>query len=59
LHRDGEQWRIVNIVVDGVSDLALKRAEYGRLMDAGGFQAVLDELAQQTERLRARAAEAP
>jgi phospholipid transport system substrate-binding protein len=55
LHRDGEQWRIVNIVVDGVSDLALKRAEYGRLMDAGGFPALLDELAQQTERLRARA----
>jgi len=59
LHRDGEQWRIVNIVVDGVSDLALKRAEYGRLMDAGGFPALLDELAQQTERLSARAAGAP
>jgi phospholipid transport system substrate-binding protein len=59
LHRDGEQWRIVNIVVDGVSDLALKRAEYGRLTDAGGFPALLDELAQQTERLRARATEAP
>ena len=59
LHQDGGQWRIVNIVVDGVSDLALKRAEYGRLMDAGGFQALLVELSQQTEHLRARAAETP
>jgi hypothetical protein len=24
----GEQWRIISIVADGVSDLALKRAEY-------------------------------
>ena len=55
LRRAGDDWRIVNIVVDGVSDLALKRAEYGRLMDAGGFPALLAELAQQTERLRARA----
>ena len=57
LHRSGDDWRIVNIIVDGVSDLALKRAEYGRLMDAGGFPALLAELAQQTERLRARAEE--
>ena len=56
LHRDGERWRIVNIVVDGVSDLALKRAEYGRLMDSGGFAALSAELAEQTERMRARAA---
>ena len=57
LHRDGDGWRIVNIVVDGVSDLALKRAEYGRLMDAGGFSALLSELGEQTERLRSRAEE--
>lgn len=58
LHRNGEQWRIINIIVDGVSDLALKRAEYGRLMDAGGFPALLAALGEQTEQLRARAAEA-
>jgi phospholipid transport system substrate-binding protein len=57
LHRDGDAWRIVNIVVDGVSDLALKRAEYGRLMDAGGFPALLSELGRQTEHLRPRAEE--
>ena len=47
----------MNIIVDGVSDLALKRAEYGRLMDSGGFAALIAELADQTERMRARAAE--
>jgi phospholipid transport system substrate-binding protein len=57
LHRDGERWSIVNIVVDGVSDLALKRAEYGRLMDSGGFAALIAEISDQTERMRARAAE--
>jgi phospholipid transport system substrate-binding protein len=59
LRRDAETWRIVNIVVDGVSDLALKRAEYGRLMDSGGFEGLLAELSRQTERLRARGDEAP
>ena len=30
LQQDGTSWRIINIVADGVSDLALKRAEYQR-----------------------------
>lgn len=33
--RDGE-WRIVNILADGVSDLALKRAQYQRIFSDGG-----------------------
>jgi len=31
-----EGWRIVNIFADGVSDLALKRAQYQRVLRAGG-----------------------
>jgi phospholipid transport system substrate-binding protein len=46
-------WRIVNIIADGVSDLALKRAEYQRLYASGGLEGLLTELAAQTERLRA------
>lgn len=46
-------WRIVNIIVDGVSDLALKRAEYNKLMQDGSFPDLLAELDQQTQRLRA------
>jgi phospholipid transport system substrate-binding protein len=51
LQRDGEDWRIVNIVADGVSDLALKRAEYQRLFASGGIEGLIAELEQQTDRL--------
>lgn len=47
-------WRIVNIVADGVSDLALKRAEYQRLFAGGSIDTLIAELEAQTERLRAR-----
>ena len=51
LQKDAEGWRIVNIVADGVSDLALKRAEYQRLYTSGGLEGLLAELAAQTKRL--------
>lgn len=54
LLQSGEEgWRIVNIVADGVSDLALKRAEYQRIYASGALAGLLAELAAQTERLRA------
>jgi phospholipid transport system substrate-binding protein len=58
LRLDAGRWRIVNIVVDGVSDLALKRGEYGRLMDEGGFSALMADLDRQIQRLREQAAPA-
>jgi phospholipid transport system substrate-binding protein len=47
-------WQIVNIVADGVSDLALKRAEYQRILASGSIETLIAELEAQTERLRAR-----
>jgi phospholipid transport system substrate-binding protein len=47
-------WRIVNIVADGVSDLALKRAEYQRVLASGSLDTLIKELESQTERLRQR-----
>jgi phospholipid transport system substrate-binding protein len=47
-------WRIVNIVADGVSDLALKRAEYQRVLASGTLETLIQELEAQTERLRRR-----
>ena len=38
--RDG-RWRIINIVVDGVSDLALKRSEYTGVMRREGIAGLL------------------
>ena len=52
LLRAGRQgWRIINIVADGVSDLALKRAEYQRVFASGGIDGLVAELEQQTQRL--------
>lgn len=51
LQQDAMGWRIINIVADGVSDLALKRAEYQRVFASGGIDGLVAELEQQTERL--------
>jgi phospholipid transport system substrate-binding protein len=52
LQQDEQGWRIINIVADGVSDLALKRAEYSRVFSSGGIDGLVAELEQQTERLK-------
>ena len=41
--RDGS-WRIVNIIVDGVSDLAIRRAEFASVLSREGFDALIAEL---------------
>jgi len=44
LHRPAEQWLIINILFDGVSDLAIKRSEYRSIMQREGFQPLFDML---------------
>ncbi|MEM9384984.1 MAG: ABC transporter substrate-binding protein [Pseudomonadota bacterium] len=58
LRQSGEQWRIVNIIVDGVSDLALKRAEYSTLITESGFEGLIEELERQRLALAERSSEA-
>lgn len=48
LMRDGDRWGIVNILTDGVSDLALKRSQYAKLFADGGLDAVIARVEQQT-----------
>ena len=48
----GGDWRIVNIITDGVSDLALKRSQYKGLFESGGIQAVIDHVEQATRKQR-------
>jgi phospholipid transport system substrate-binding protein len=45
-------WKIINIVADGVSDLALKRAEYQRILASGTLDDLIAELETQTARLQ-------
>jgi phospholipid transport system substrate-binding protein len=35
---------IINILFDGVSDLAIKRSEYRSIMQRDGFQSLIDML---------------
>jgi phospholipid transport system substrate-binding protein len=44
LHRADAQWRIINIIAEGVSDLALKRADYSAFLKSKGFEALLEKL---------------
>lgn len=46
VNRNGSQWRIVNIVVDGISDLALKKAQYTSVIEREGFDGLLAKLSQ-------------
>lgn len=43
---------IFNVVADGVSDLALRRAEYATILRDSGFEALLAEIRGKTERYR-------
>ena len=48
LHESAEGWQIINIIVDGVSDLALKRGEYQSVFSDIGFTGLVDYLSGQT-----------
>jgi phospholipid transport system substrate-binding protein len=52
LHEVDGSWKIINILADGVSDLALKRAEYARVLGSGTIDDLITELESQTEELR-------
>lgn len=52
LHYREGNWRIVNIVADGVSDLALRRSEYSRIMREQQFEGLLEHIDQQIAALR-------
>jgi phospholipid transport system substrate-binding protein len=43
-HRVDHEWRIINVIAEGVSDLALKRAEYAVFLKVKGFDALLTKL---------------
>ncbi len=50
LLNSGGVWRIVNIITDGVSDLALKRSQYAMLYNEGGLEAVIAEIDAQSRK---------
>ena len=50
LHRVHDQWKIISISVNGVSDLALKRAEYGGILRKDGFPTLMKRLKTQIQK---------
>ncbi len=48
LHHTDGRWRIVNIIAESVSDLALKRADYSAFLRSKGFEALLKKLNEKT-----------
>ena len=49
-------WRIINVVVDGISDLALKRSNYVTILNELGFDALIKELNQKISDVEENAA---
>jgi phospholipid transport system substrate-binding protein len=52
LHETDGGWKIINILADGVSDLALKRAEYARVLGSGTIDDLIAELESQANELK-------
>ena len=44
LYKNNDQWRIINVIAEGVSDLSLKRADYTSYLKKNGFEALLKKL---------------
>jgi phospholipid transport system substrate-binding protein len=49
LHETAGGWKIINILADNVSDLALKRAEYRDVLENGSVDELIRHLEQQAE----------
>ena len=54
LQETAGNWRIVNVVANGVSDLSLKRADYGAVIKSQGFDNLLERLNDQIADLESK-----
>lgn len=44
LHEADGDWLIINVIANGVSDLSLKRADFGAVMNARGYDGLVERL---------------
>lgn len=49
LKKKGDKWLIINIITNGVSDLALKRSEYVAVLKKSGFNVLLEQVSAKIE----------
>ncbi|MGH8455775.1 MAG: ABC transporter substrate-binding protein [Stenotrophobium sp.] len=53
LHESAGQWKIINIIADGVSDLAIRSAQYNSLYQKENFSGLIGFLQKQTAKIQA------
>ena len=54
LQESEHSWRIINVIANGVSDLSLKRADYGAVIKSGGFESLIAKLNEQIKDLESK-----
>jgi phospholipid transport system substrate-binding protein len=54
LSNKNDAWRIINVAVKGISDLALKRAEFTRIIEKNGFEALIKAVSDKVAEIRER-----
>ncbi len=47
LQRSGDDWRIINVIANGVSDLALRSSQYDKVFGEHGFDGLMEKLRKQ------------
>jgi len=52
LRQTDDGWRVVNVMADGISELALRRSRYTRLYEQGGMDAVVEDVREQVDEMR-------
>ena len=45
-------WRTINVIAEGVSDLALRSAQYDKMFKDQGFDGLIKQIKEQTEKLK-------
>lgn len=54
MKKKDDGWRIINIIADGVSDLALKRSEYTSVLSKEGFEALIAKISEKIDNYAAQ-----
>ena len=49
LHQENDNWKIINVIADGVSDLSIKRADYASVLADSGFGELIKRLDEQID----------
>jgi phospholipid transport system substrate-binding protein len=53
LQKSGDSWKIINVIANGVSDLALRSSQYDKVFEQQGFDGLMDKLQKQISADRA------